>query len=172
MLGEPVETFVKSISTDGAGALDEPGSSTDFVKAESGRDFSARHGAGEILLVGEDEEDSVLKLFLSEHLMELFLVLVDTVAIVRVDDENESLGVLVVMSPEESDLILTTDIPDVETDVLVLNSLDVEANSGDGVDDLSELELVEDSGLTGSIETDHEDSHFFVGDHTVPKFVE
>ena len=104
--------------------------------------------------------------------MEFFLVLVDAISIVRVNDENETLGVLVVMSPEMSDRIVAPRDLHVEADVLVFNSLDVETDSGDGVDDLSELELVEDSGLTGGIETDHEDSHLFVGDHAVPKFVE
>ena len=53
-----------------------------------------------------------------------------------------------VVSPQGSDLILTSDIPNGEVDVLVLDSLDVEADGGDGGDDLTELELVEDGGLT------------------------
>lgn len=36
------------------------------------------------------------------------------------------------MSPKGSDLVLTTDIPDVELDVLVGHTLDVESNGGDG----------------------------------------
>jgi len=157
LLGELADAFKKSISTDGAGALDEPGAAADLFEAEGGRDFGAIHGSGEILLVGEDEEDGVLELLFGEHLVELLLVLVDAVSIVGVDDEDEALGVLVVMSPELSDLIFANQVPDIELDVLVLNSLHVEANGGDGVHDLSEIELVEDGGLTGGIETDHEE---------------
>ena len=56
------------------------------------------------------------------------------------------------MSPQGSDLVLTSDIPDGEVDVLVLDRLDVEPDGGDGGDDLAELELVEDGGLAGGVE--------------------
>ena len=65
--------------------------------------------------------------------------LLDTFAIGRVDDKDEALSVLVVMAPEGTDLVLASDIPDGEGDVLVLDGLDVEADGGDGGDDLSEL---------------------------------
>jgi hypothetical protein len=35
-------------------------------------------------------------------------------------------------------------------------------NGRDRGDDLSKLELVEDGGLTSSIETNHQNSHFFL----------
>lgn len=35
------------------------------------------------------------------------------------------------MSPEWPDLVLTTDIPNIELDVLIGDALDVEANGGD-----------------------------------------
>ena len=68
---------------------------------------------------------------------------VDAVAVVGVDDEYQTLGVLVVVAPEGADLVLASDIPDGEGDVLVLDGLDVEADGGDGGDDLSELSYVE-----------------------------
>ena len=37
-------------------------------------------------------------------------------------------------------------------------------DSGDGGDDLAELELVEDGGLTGGIEPDHENPHLLLGE--------
>ena len=52
--------------------------------------------------------------------------------------------------------------PDSERDVLVLHSLDVEANRWDGGDNLAELELVEDGGLTGGVEAHHEDAHLLL----------
>ena len=168
MLGKPVESLVETITSYGTGRLDEPGSSSDGVEAELVSDFWAGEGAWEILLVGKDEKDSILKLFLGEHLVELFTVLLNSVSIVGVDDVDETLSVGVVVSPEKSDLVLTTDIPHVEGDVLVLDGLDVEADGGDGVDDLTELELVEDSGLSGGIETDHENAHLAGADHAFP----
>lgn len=93
------------------------------------------------------------------------------------------------MPPQGADLVLSTDIPHGELNVLVLDGLDVEAFCGlvsaacstpyfaiwwrirlesaralrtdgrDGRDDLTQLELVENGGLSGSVETDHENSH-------------
>ena len=80
-----------------------------------------------ILLVGKDEENGVTELVLVEHALELLASLDDTVAIVAVDDEDDALGVLEVMPPERADLVLATDIPHCELDVLVLHRLDVEA---------------------------------------------
>ena len=89
-------------------------------------DLGCVHGVGQILLVGEDEEESVTELVLVEHALELLTGLDNTVAIVGVDDENDTLGVLEVMPPERTDLVLASDIPHGEGDVLVLDCLDVE----------------------------------------------
>ncbi|KAI3487125.1 hypothetical protein L1887_48958 [Cichorium endivia] len=53
----------------------------------------------------------------------------------------------VVVSPERSNLVLSSYVPDVELDVLVLHRLHVEAHRGDGGDGLVEFELVQDGGL-------------------------
>ena len=75
------------------------------------------------------------------------------------------------MPPQRSDLVLTSDIPNGKGNVLVFNSLDVEswnemsqnARRGDrpgrtdcwnGSDNLAELQLVQNGGLTSGIETD------------------
>ena len=46
------------------------------------------------------------------------------------------------MAPERPDLILSSDIPHVELDVLVRDRLDVEADGRDGGDALVELQFV------------------------------
>lgn len=46
------------------------------------------------------------------------------------------------MTPKRSDLVLTTDIPDCEGDVLIFDGLHVETNRRNSRDDLSQLELV------------------------------
>lgn len=84
----------------------------------------------QILLVGEDQEQSIPEFVLVQHPLELLTGFADTLPIVGVDDEDDSLGVLKVMAPEGTDLVLTTDIPHGERDVLVLDSLDIEAYSG------------------------------------------
>ena len=81
----------------------------------------------QILLVGEDKEKSIAELVLVQHALQLLTSLNNTVAIVGVDDEDDALGVLEVMSPQRTDLVLSSDIPHGELDVLVLDGLDIEA---------------------------------------------
>jgi len=58
------------------------------------------------------------------------------------------------MPPERADLVLPSYVPDSERNVLVFDRLDVKTDCGDGGDNFTELELVENSGLTSGIETD------------------
>merc|ERR1711934_503637 len=102
--------------------------------------------------------------FLGEHAVQLLLGLLNTLAIVAVHHEDDALGVLVVVAPQWANLILATDIPHGERNVLVLDSLHVEADGGDGGHDLTKLELVEDGGLTGGIEADHKNAAVLLAD--------
>lgn len=85
---------------------------------------------GKILLVGEDKENGISEFILVQHALKLLASLDNTVAIVAIDDEDDTLGVLEVVPPQWSDLVLTTDIPHGELNVLVLDGLDVEAFRG------------------------------------------
>jgi hypothetical protein len=80
----------------------------------------------QILLVGENQEKGVPKLILVQHALQLLAGLDDTVPIVAVNHEDDTLGVLEVVAPQRTDLVLTTDIPHGELNVLVLDGLDVE----------------------------------------------
>jgi hypothetical protein len=51
------------------------------------------------------------------------------------------------MSPKRPDLVLTSDIPDAELDVLVCHRLNVEPNGRDSCDGLVQFEFVENSVL-------------------------
>lgn len=161
-VGEPLETLVETISRGSAGGLDVPGALSQAVEAELVCDLGSVHGIGKILLVGEDEEDGISEFILVQHALKLLTSLDDTVAIVAIDDEDDTLGVLEVVPPQRSDLVLTTDIPHGELNVLVLDGLDVEADGGDGGDNFTKLELVEDGGFTGGIESDHQNSHLLL----------
>lgn len=63
------------------------------------------------------------------------------------------------MPPQRPNLILTTNIPDVEFYILVGDCLDVESDGGDCGDVLAELELVENGRLSGGVKTQHEQAH-------------
>jgi hypothetical protein len=49
------------------------------------------------------------------------------------------------MSPQRADLVLTSNVPYIELDILVRHSLHIEAYCRDGGDVLVELKFVEDS---------------------------
>ena len=53
--------------------------------------------------------------------------------------------------------LLAADVPDVEADVLVLDSLDIEADRRDRGHLLAKAQLVQDGGLACRVEADHED---------------
>lgn len=65
----------------------------------------------QILLVGEDQKVGIAKLVLVQHTLQLLPSLDDTIAIVRIDDEDDALGVLEVVPPQRSNLVLSTNIP-------------------------------------------------------------
>lgn len=62
--------------------------------------------------------------------MQLLPCLVETLPVLAVDDENETLGAGVVVPPEGPDLILPSDVPDVELDIFVGDGFDVESDCG------------------------------------------
>ena len=81
----------------------------------------------QILLVGKHQEQGIPELVLVQHALQLLAGLDNTVPIVAVHHEDDTLGVLEVMAPQGADLVLTTDIPHGELNVLVLDGLDVES---------------------------------------------
>lgn len=164
------------------------------METELVSDLGSVHGVGQILLVGEDQQKGISQLVLVEHALQLLTRLNHTVAIVAVDDEDDTLGVLEVMPPQGANFVLTADVPDSELNVLVLDSLDVETcgvslsacglrsdsmaglvartDGWDGGDDFTKLQLVEDGGLSGSVQSDHQNSHLLLAPEAVEQLRE
>jgi len=164
LVRQPVQTLVQAVTLRRARRLDVPLSAAQIVQAELVSKFGGRHGVRQVLLVGEHEQGRVAKFVLVQHLVELLARLVNTFAIVGVDDKDEALCVLKVVPPERSDLVLTSDVPHSERDVLVFHSLYVEADSRDGRDDFTELQFVQNRRFTGSVQTHHQDAHLFLAE--------
>jgi len=162
LAGEPVESFVESLALSRASGLNVPSAPLDIAQAELLGQFGASHRIGQILLVGEDEKYRVFEFVLLEHFRQLVLGFGGSLPVVAVNDEDEALRVLEVMSPKRSDLVLTADVPDSEGDVLVLDRLDVEADGGNGGDDLAQFELVEDGGFSSGVQTHHQNAHLLL----------
>jgi hypothetical protein len=62
--------------------------------------------------------------------MQFLLRLIYPLPILTIDDEHQALSTGVVMSPKRTDLILPSDVPYVELDVLVCDGLHVETDYG------------------------------------------
>jgi len=159
---EPLEALVQPITARGTRSLDIPCPLPEALETELVGDLRGVHGIGQILLVGKDKEERITELVLVKHALELLACLGDTFSVIRVNNKDDALRVLEVMSPEGADLVLSSYVPDGEGDVLVLDGLNVEADCGDGGDDLAKLKLVENGGLTSGVETNHQNSHFFL----------
>eukprot|EP00327_Prymnesium_parvum_P018964 CAMPEP_0113240970 /NCGR_PEP_ID=MMETSP0008_2-20120614/6546_1 /TAXON_ID=97485 /ORGANISM="Prymnesium parvum" /LENGTH=245 /DNA_ID=CAMNT_0000088345 /DNA_START=136 /DNA_END=874 /DNA_ORIENTATION=- /assembly_acc=CAM_ASM_000153 len=170
--GHPVQALVQTISRGGAGGLDVPVALAQRVESELVGDLRSVHRVGQVLLVGEDEQNRLAELILVQHAVELVASLADAVAIVGVHDEDDALRVLVVVAPQGPDLVLPAHVPHGEGDVLVLNRLHVEADRGDGGDDLAKLELVENGGLARGVKAHHEDAHILLAEELAEKLRE
>merc|ERR1719354_453547 len=66
----------------------------------------------------------------AQHSCKFISCLTNTISIVRINNENQSLGVLEVVSPQRTDFVLTADIPDGEGDVFVFHGFNIEADGG------------------------------------------
>lgn len=60
--------------------------------------------------------------------MQFLFCFVDSLSVLAVDDENETLSASVIVSPEWTDLVLTSNVPNVELDILVCDRLHIEAD--------------------------------------------
>ena len=155
--GDPVQALVQAIPGLSAAGLDVPvAGALQVVQAKFVGHFSAAHGLWQVLLVRKDEECGVSEVVLLQKTVELVTRDIDTVAIVGVDDKDDAVRVGIVMTPEGSNLVLATDVPDGEAEVFIVYGLNVEANGRDRRHSLAQLELVEDGGLAGRVEADHE----------------
>ena len=72
---------------------------------------------------------------------------VNTISIVGVHNEDETMCILIVMSPKRANLVLSPYVPDGEANILVFDSFDVESDSGNGCYNFSQLKFIEDGGL-------------------------
>ena len=97
-----------------------------YVSEES-LDLVALEAYRQILFVCKDQKQSIPQLVLIQHALQLLTGLNDTIAVIAINDENDALGILEVMPPQRSDLILSSHIPNGELNVFIFDSFDIEA---------------------------------------------
>ena len=74
--------------------LDVPSPLPQSLELELVRNLGGVHGVGQILLVGKDEEEGIPQFVFTQHSLEFLACFGHTIAIVRVDDEDDPLGIL------------------------------------------------------------------------------
>ena len=87
-------TFVETIAACSAGCLDIPTPLPQTMKAQFVGDFGSVHGIGKILFVRENEKKGITELILVEHALELLAGLGNTLTIIGINYEYDSLSVL------------------------------------------------------------------------------
>ena len=145
--GQPVQTLIQTVASGGAASLDVPLSVAQTVKTQLVGHLGGAHGVRQILFVGKNKQHRFSQLVLIQHAVHLISGGISTVSVVGINHEDEALSVLVVVSPQRSNLVLSSNIPHSETNILVLNSLDIETNGRNSRNDLTKLQFVQDSGL-------------------------
>ena len=156
---QPIQALVKPITGGGTTSLDIPLPVMKAVKPETLCHLGGTHSVGQILLVREDQKDGVTELILTKHAVELVTSCIRTLTIIGIHHKDDAMGILIVVSPQRSDLVLPSDIPHSEANILVLHGFHVESNGGDSSHHLAKLELVQNSRLqnagTGSVQKVH-----------------
>lgn len=82
----------------------------------------------QILLVREHKQQTLLHLPIAQYPVKLLLCLINSLSILTVDNKYEALCSCIVMSPEGTNLILSSDIPYIEFHVLIRHSLHIKTN--------------------------------------------
>jgi hypothetical protein len=74
--------------------LNIPGPLPETVETKLVSDFSSIHGIGQVLLIGKNEEKSIAELILIKHPLQFLSCFSNTLPIVGIHDENDTLGIL------------------------------------------------------------------------------
>lgn len=77
------------------------------------------HTSRQVLLIRENQQQTLLHLPIAQYPMKFLLRLVDSFPILTINNKNEPLCSGVVVSPERSDFVLSSNIPYIKFNVLV-----------------------------------------------------
>mmetsp|Transcript_12587 Transcript_12587/g.22318 ORF Transcript_12587/g.22318 Transcript_12587/m.22318 type:complete len:218 (+) Transcript_12587:382-1035(+) len=127
-----------------------------LVEVEPVSDLLGLHGVHQVLLVREQKHRHVLQLLLLHQLAELDASLLNTPPVSTVNHVHQGIGLVVVVPPVRADGLLPSDVPHVQFELVLHQRLNVEALSRRDVLDVLITQLLEDGGLAGVVESEHE----------------
>ena len=130
VVDHPVHSIEQTVTRNSAAGHDAPIAvlhSLLLVKFEHFSDFLRRQGAGHILLVAENEQSCSSQFFLTEQLGQLPLAVLESEFVAAIDYPDQSIRLLEVIAPVRADRRLSSDIPDVQLEPIVLDRLNLES---------------------------------------------
>ena len=155
---QPLQPVYDALPGDGTGGLDEPIPLLQLPQPKLVRDLRRAAAAGQIELVGEEENRGLPHPVVVKDVVQFLRGLLEPVPVGAVHHVDEGVGVLEVVLPQRPELCLAAHIPDGEVNVLVDDAFNVESDGGDGVDDLPQLQLVQHRGLPRVVQAQHQDA--------------
>ena len=132
---------------------------SDGLKAKTCGDILTGECAWQILFICEYEQHGVAKVLISEQCVEFFAALFNSLPVAGVDKIDDTVSVLQVVPPENSESFITSDIPNSQVESRIVDSLDIKAYCWNRGNDFIQLKLVKSSSLACSIETEHQNAH-------------
>ncbi len=84
------------------------------MKSEFVGDLGNGHGIGQILFVAQNKKCCISEFVFSQDFLELEGSFVDSLTIIAVHNKNDSLGVVVIVPPQGSNFVLTSNVPNCE----------------------------------------------------------
>ena len=132
---QPVHSFDDTLPIHGTTGLNVPRSTAgQRVETEFVAHFRCGHGHGKILLVSKDKNRSVGEFIVGQQTKQFILGQLQTWMVVGIHDKDQSIRSLIIVSPQRSNLVLATYIPNRETNVFVIDSFDIETYGRNGRD--------------------------------------
>ena len=95
---------MKTVAAHRVRALDEPRAILDGEQVERVCDFGDRHRRRHVLLVRKDEQRQAGQLRFAQDVPKRVAVFLSALAVVRVDDVDDGVEVVVIMLPERANL--------------------------------------------------------------------
>ena len=125
---KPTKGFLKPGSFHCRGLKHLPLAILDLIQTKSCGNLIVIHSTCHVLFIGKDEDGDTLELIFRQHDLELLLGELKSLSISRIDHKHHSFCVLIVTSPIGSETRLTTKVPYLKFEPLVVYSFHIEAH--------------------------------------------
>lgn len=153
IIDNPVNSLKKSISCPCAAANDTPVPSRNIIELEELFDLITCETSLDILFVAENKQSGSHQSLLFQQIVKFSLRVFKSHLVWTVDNPDHSIGLLEVVSPIWTDGFLTSNIPNVQFKGFILQSFDIESQSGWDLINVFPIELFDNGCFTCVVQT-------------------